>query len=222
MGWVDGGTDEQDRVHCTATHPQPVQPWVPSAWPERCGSSAGEPLGPLPSGRVGGRLPATLCNRSGSGRGGHGPSWPGEAEWSWGGRRRSKLAISFEGRSGPSARSPSPDTAGAGGSGEGVRGSGRCATTKAGGARPSLDGRGGVGGPARRHAPWAGLQCPGMVWTSHPSLSPSVPPSLLDLLQKTPLISAPGVPDKLLSPYPTTLGNPNWGCTFCASRFLLP
>lgn len=162
---------------CAATHPQPVQPWVRGAWPERCSSPTGEPLGPLPSGRAGGRLPATLCNRGGSGRGGHGPSWPGEAEWSWGGRCRSKLARSFEGLPGPELAPSPPIERGRGGSGEGVRGRGRRAGTEAGGAWPSLDSRAEWEGRRGATPRGPGCQCPGVVWTSHPSLPLSFPPS---------------------------------------------
>lgn len=159
-------------MNCAATHPQPVQPWVPGAWPERCSSPAGEPLGPLPSGRAGGRLPATLCNRGGSGRGGHGPSWPGEAERSWGGRCRSELARSFEGLTGPELAPPPPIQRGLGGGARRreVRGPGRCAGTKAGGAWPSLDGRAEWEGRRGATPRGLGCQCPGVVWTSHPSL----------------------------------------------------
>lgn len=59
-----------------------------------------------------------------------------------------------------------------------------------------------------------------------PSLPPSLPRlpfSLLNLLQKTPLVSAPDAPGKLLLlHYPTTLGNPNSGRTLGAPCFLLP
>lgn len=161
-------------MHCAATHPQPVQPWVPGAWPERCSSPAGEPLGPLPSGRAGGRLPATLCNRGGSGRGGHGPSWPGEAERSWGGRCRSELARSFEGLPGPELALPPPIERGRGGLGGGsprpeevCRHQGRRGLAQPGWSR-------GVGGPERRHAPWAGLPESRVVWTSHHCLPPSL------------------------------------------------
>lgn len=207
-----GGTD-WSRTGCAAPPPtrSRCSPGYPARGPSDAARQPGSPSGPSLRAGPGAASPRPYV--TGAGVAGAGTGLPGPGKLSGAGAGGAGVNLQEVLRD-SRALSSLPllrcnGGGGGGGSGEGVQGPGRCAGTKAGGAWPSLDGRAEWEGRRGATPRGLGCLCPGGAWTSHPFLPPSLI-CLLNLSQKTPLVSAPDVPGKLLN-YPTTLGNPNSG-----------